>query len=41
VAGSLLLLRSLGTLLFRVEPTDLSTSAAVLALLCGVAAFAS
>ena len=41
LATSLLLVRSLGTLLFRVTPYDLSTYAAVLALLGVVAAFAS
>jgi predicted permease len=41
VAGSLLGLRSFGTLLFGVTPYDVSTYATVLALLCAVAAFAS
>jgi predicted permease len=41
VVGSLLLLRSLATLLFGVSPTDLATYGLVLALLCGVAALAS
>ena len=41
VGGSLLLLRSFGTLLFGVTPYDLSTYATVLALLCVVAALAS
>jgi putative ABC transport system permease protein len=41
VAGSLVLLRSLSTLLFGVTPYDMSTYAAVLLLLCTVAALAS
>ena len=41
VAGSLLLLRSLGTLLFRVTPADVTTYGIVLTLLCAVAALAS
>ena len=41
IGGSFLLLRSLRTLLFGVTPNDLSTYAAVLALLCAVAALAS
>jgi putative ABC transport system permease protein len=41
VAGSLVLLRSLGALLFGVTPYDPSTYAAVLALLFGTAALAS
>jgi putative ABC transport system permease protein len=41
IAGSLLLLRSLGTLLFGVTPYDLSTYATVLILLCAVTAIAS
>jgi predicted permease len=41
VAGSLLLLRSLRTLLFGVTPNDVSTYAAVLVLLAAVAALAS
>jgi ABC-type antimicrobial peptide transport system permease subunit len=41
VGGSLLLLRSLQTLLFGVTPNDVSTYAAVLALLCAVAVLAS
>jgi putative ABC transport system permease protein len=41
IAGSLVLLRTLRTLLFGVTPNDVSTYAAVLLLLCGVAALAS
>jgi putative ABC transport system permease protein len=41
VAGSLLLFQLFGTLLFGVTPYDLSTYAAVLALLCAVASVAS
>src|SRR5688572_14219166 len=41
IAGSMILLRSLRTLLFGVTPNDLSTYAAVLALLGIVAALAS
>jgi len=41
VGGSLLLLRSLGPLLFRVTPVDTTTYGVVLVLLCGVAAIAS
>jgi len=41
VAGSLLLLRSLGTLLFGVTPYDLPTYAIVVVLLGGIAALAS
>lgn len=41
IAAALLLLRWLGTLLFGVTPNDLSTYAAVLALLIAVAALAS
>jgi putative ABC transport system permease protein len=41
VGGSLLLLRSLGTLLFRVTPGDVTTYSIVLTLLCAVAALAS
>jgi putative ABC transport system permease protein len=41
VAGSLLVVRSFGTLLFGVTPYDLSTYATVLTLLCAVAAVAS
>jgi putative ABC transport system permease protein len=41
VGGALLLLRFFGTLLFGVTPYDLSTYAAVVALLCAVAAIAS
>lgn len=41
VGGSLLVLRSFGTLLFGVTPYDLSTYATVLALFCAVAALAS
>jgi putative ABC transport system permease protein len=41
VAGSLLLFRLVGTLLFGVTPYDLSTYATVLALLCAVASVAS
>lgn len=41
VGGSLLLLRSFGTLLFGVTPYDLSTHATVMALLCAVGASAS
>ncbi len=41
VVGSLLLFRLVGTLLFGVTPYDLSTYAAVLALLGAVAALAS
>jgi hypothetical protein len=41
IAGSLVLLRSLRTLLFGVTPNDLTTYVAVVLLLCGVAALAS
>jgi len=41
VGVSVLLLRSLGTLLFGVTPADLSTYAMVLTLLCAVAALAA
>ena len=41
VGSSLLLLRSLGTLLFRVTPSDVTTYGLVLALLGVVAALAS
>jgi putative ABC transport system permease protein len=41
VCASVLLLRSFGTLLFGVTPYDVSTYAAVVALLCVVAAVAS
>ena len=41
LAGSLLLLQPLGTMLFGVTPYDVSTYAVVLALLCTVAAVAS
>jgi putative ABC transport system permease protein len=41
IAGSMVLLRSLSTLLFGVTPNDLLTYAAVLALLGIVAALAS
>jgi ABC-type antimicrobial peptide transport system permease subunit len=41
IGGSFLLLRSLRTLLFGVTPNDLSTYAAVLALLCAVATLAT
>jgi putative ABC transport system permease protein len=41
VAGSLVVLRSLGTLLFDVTPYDVPTYAGVVALLCAVAAIAS
>ena len=41
VAGSLVLMRYLRTLLFGVTPSDLLTYAAVVLLLCGVAALAS
>jgi putative ABC transport system permease protein len=41
IAGSLVILRSLRTLLFGVTTSDVSTYVAVLALLCGVAALAS
>jgi putative ABC transport system permease protein len=41
VAGSLVLLQSLRSLLFGVTPNDVTTYAAVLLLLCGVAALAS
>jgi putative ABC transport system permease protein len=41
IGGSVLLLRSLRTLLFGVTPNDLSTYAAILALICAVAALAS
>jgi predicted permease len=41
LGGALLLLRSLGTLLFGVTPYDLSTYATVLTLLCAVAVLAS
>ena len=41
VLGSLVLLRSLRTLLFGVTPADLTTYAGVLALLCLVATLAS
>jgi putative ABC transport system permease protein len=41
VAGSLLVLRSFGTLLFGVTPYDVSTYATVLALFCAVAGVAS
>jgi ABC-type antimicrobial peptide transport system permease subunit len=41
IGGSLLLLRSLKTLLFGINPTDPATYVAVLALLCTVSALAS
>ena len=41
LAGSVLALRSLRSLLFQVTPGDVSTYAVVLTLLCGVAALAS
>jgi ABC-type antimicrobial peptide transport system permease subunit len=41
IAGSLLLLRSLGTLLFGVTPYDVPTYAIVVVLLSVIAAFAS
>jgi hypothetical protein len=41
IAGSLLLLRSLGTLLFGVTPYDVPTSAIVVVLLGAIAALAS
>jgi predicted permease len=41
IAGSLLLLRSLGTLLFRVTPYDVTTYAIVVVLLGAIAALAS
>ena len=41
VGGSVLALRSMGSLLFRVTPGDLSIYAIVLTLLCAVAALAS
>src|SRR4029079_14214562 len=41
IAGSLLLLRSLGTLLFGVTPNDVATYAIVLVLLGAIAALAS
>ena len=41
VVGAFLLLRSLGTLLFGVTPTDLTTYLSVLLLLCAVATLAS
>jgi len=41
VVGAMLVLRTLGSLLFQVTPRDVSTYAAVLALLCVVAAVAS
>ena len=41
VAGSLVLLRSLQTLLFGVTPNDAATYATVLALIAAVAALAS
>ena len=41
IAGSLLLLRSLGTLLFRVTPYDMPTYVIVVVLLAGIAALAS
>jgi ABC-type antimicrobial peptide transport system permease subunit len=41
IAGSLLLLRSLGTLLFDVTPYDVPTYASVVALLGAIAALAS
>src|SRR5262249_57829577 len=41
VGGSVLLLRSLGPVLFGVKPVDTVTYGVVLALLCGVAAIAS
>jgi putative ABC transport system permease protein len=41
IGCSLLVLRSLGTLLFGVTPNDVSTYATVLALLCAVAGLAS